>query len=326
MSYAVETNSLCKHYRRVEAVRDLNLRIAEGSVYALMGPNGAGKTTLIKMLMNLVRPSAGQARMLGHAATALRGAKLESIGYVSENQKMPEWMSVGDFLAYWRPFYPAWDRTLEEQMVRRFELPLKQRLRHLSRGMRMKAALTSALAFRPRLVVLDEPLSGLDPLVRDDLMESLLAHARQTTVLISSHDLAEIDSFSSHVGYMDGGQLRLSAPIEEVRRSFCRVTVQAAAPLSAPAALPPAWLNFSCEGRLAQWVETAYEAEASQARAREVFGTAEVLTTPLTLREVFLTLARSTRPKVADAMVSPSPGAAAPETEPKEIQNEGGAQ
>src|SRR5208282_2221531 len=208
--HAIETVALTKKFRRVEAVHDLKLQVVEGSVYALMGPNGAGKTTLIKLLMNLLRPSTGRASMLGSDASGLRGERLETIGYVSENQKLPEWQSVGAFLRYLRPYYPTWDRALETQLVQRFELPLKQKLKHLSRGMRMKASLASVLAYRPRLIVMDEPLSGLDPLVRDDLMEALVDLAGETTVLISSHDLAEIDNFASHVGYMDGGRLRLS--------------------------------------------------------------------------------------------------------------------
>jgi ABC-2 type transport system ATP-binding protein len=125
MMHAIETVALTRRFRRVEAVRDLNLQVAEGSVYALMGPNGAGKSTLIKLLMNLMAPTSGSASLLGVDTERLRGAKLESIGYVSENQKLPEWMTVESFLSYWRPFYPSWDRDLERKLVKRFELAAK---------------------------------------------------------------------------------------------------------------------------------------------------------------------------------------------------------
>ena len=186
--------------------------------------------------------------MLGQDAGELTGKRLETIGYVSENQKLADWMTAESFLSYWRPFYPKWDSGLEERLVKRFEVPRKQKLKSLSRGMRMKVALTSALAYHPRLIVLDEPLSGLDPLVRDDLMESLLALAGETTVLFSSHDLAEVDSFASHVGYMDRGRLMLSEPMASVRERFRRVEATGGAELARPATLPAEWLQFTMNG------------------------------------------------------------------------------
>ena len=116
---------------------------------------------------------------------------------------MPEWMTVGYFLAYLKPFYPTWDDARAEELLRQFDLPRDRKLKHLSRGMKMKAALASSLAYRPKLIVLDEPFSGLDPLVRDEFIEGLLESAGEATILISSHDLAEIESFASHVGYLD---------------------------------------------------------------------------------------------------------------------------
>jgi ABC-2 type transport system ATP-binding protein len=300
--FSIETAALSKRFRRVQAVRDLNLQVAEGSVYALMGPNGAGKTTLIKLLMNLLQPNSGSAMMLGGNVSCLRGQRLEAIGYVSENQKQPDWMTVSEFLSYWRPFYPTWDSTLEKQLVKRFSLPLKQKLKHLSRGMRMKAALASVLAYHPKLIVLDEPLSGLDPLVRDELMEGLLALAGETTVLISSHDLAEIDSFASHVGYMDGGLLHLSEPMASIHQRFRRVQITGDAALATPPTLPAEWLQFSAAGTKAMWVESGYDSERSPVRVREIFGAVEVKAEAMTLREVFLTMAKVNRP--ADAEVS----------------------
>jgi ABC-2 type transport system ATP-binding protein len=292
---AIETVGLTRRFRRVDAVHDLNLQVPAGAVYALMGPNGAGKTTLIKLLMNLIQPSAGRAWLLGGDASRLSGGALEAIGYVSENQKLPDWFTAGAFLSYWRPFYPTWDITLEHRLVKRFELPLKQKLKHLSRGVRMKAALASVLAYRPKLIVLDEPLSGLDPLVRNDLMEVLLDLARETTIFISSHDLAEIDNFASHVGYMDGGKLRLSDSMTQVRERFRNVTFSSEVQLTLPTSLPSEWLQFACDGTTARWSETEYEPQASAARVSAAFGAATIQTTPMTLREVFLIMAKISR-------------------------------
>jgi ABC-2 type transport system ATP-binding protein len=185
---------------------------------------------------------------------------------------------------------------LESRLVKRFELPRKQKLKSLSRGMRMKAALTSVLAFHPRLMILDEPLSGLDPLVRDDLMEALLQLASETTVLFSSHDLAEIGSFASHVGYMDGGQMLLSEPMAAIRERFYTVEATGDAPLTQPTTLPVEWSRFNLNGATARWSETSYDAERTEARAREVFGPVQLQASAMTLREVFLTMARASRP------------------------------
>jgi ABC-2 type transport system ATP-binding protein len=294
--HAIEAVELNKKFRHVEALRHLNLCVDEGSIYALMGPNGAGKTTLIKILMNLMSPTTGRAVLFGESAGLLQGRRLENIGYVSENQKLPDWMTVPEFLNYWRPFYPSWDRALESRLTKRFDLPRKQKLKSLSRGMKMKAALTSALVYRPRLVILDEPLSGLDPLVRDDLMESLLEMVGETTVLFSSHDLAEVDNFATHVGYIDGGRLLLSDAMPSVRERFRAVAVSSTAPLPAPSSLPAEWLQYASEEMSARWNEIDFHAERSYARAREIFGPVELSSTPLTLRQVFLTLARANRP------------------------------
>ena len=292
---AIETAKLTKQFRRVHAVSDVNLQVAEGHIYALMGPNGAGKSTLIKMLMNLIRPTAGDAWMLGGSAEFLRGERLERIGYVSENQKMPDWMTAQSFLNYWRPFYPTWDRALEEKLAQQLELPLKQKLKNMSRGARMKAALVSVLAYKPKVIVLDEPLSGLDPLVRDQLMEGLLTLADKATVLFSSHDLAEIEHFADHVGYMENGRLLISESIASVRQRFCRVTAQCSAAIEQPGTLPAEWTRFRIDGSCAQWVEAEFRDGDSIRRAREIFGEAEIKVEPITLREVFLTLAYRNR-------------------------------
>lgn len=314
---AIETVSLNKRFRRVHAVQDVTLQVPYGAVYALMGPNGAGKTTLIKVLMNLIDATSGSAAMLGFLSTQLRGRPLENIGYVSENQKQPDWMTVGSFLAYWRRFYPTWDRDLEDHLVRRFDLPPQQRLRHLSRGMKMKALLTSVLAYRPRLLVLDEPLSGLDPLVRDDLMESLVEQRGETTVLISSHDLAEIDSFSTHMGYMDGGRLRISEPMEDVHARFRRVIVKSPIRLTLPAKIPEYWLSFTADEAIARWTETDFSDVSSRARARQTFGEIQLYSEPITLREIFLLLARPPQ-SVVEEHEEPRPGWQAEESEAAE--------
>ena len=177
----IEIENLYKRFGRFDAVQGLSLAVPEGAAFALVGANGAGKTTTIKTLMNIIAPDAGSARALGVDSRRLGPGEYAQIGYVSENQALPEGLTVAQFLAYLRPFYPTWDGALEASLLdTTCSLPPGRRIRALSHGMRAKLALVSALAFRPKLLVLDEPFSGLDPLVRDEFMEVLLS-ARTAT-------------------------------------------------------------------------------------------------------------------------------------------------
>jgi ABC-2 type transport system ATP-binding protein len=207
LTAVIRTDALTKKYRRVAALDHIDLEIQEGAVYALVGQDGAWKTTTIKILMNLISASEGTAEVLGTDSRNIRGKSYAQIGYVSENQEIPEWMKVGALLEYLRGFYPTWDLALEQSLVKQFDLPLGRNIKALSRGMEMKLALAGALAFHPRLIILDEPFGGLDSLVRDQLIEGLLERAAESTVVVSSHDLAEIENFASHVGYLDSGRL-----------------------------------------------------------------------------------------------------------------------
>src|ERR1700730_8682417 len=145
MNETIQTFNLSKRFRRSPAVDALNLTVKEGSLYALVGANGAGKTTTIKILMNILVPTSGRAEVFGQESRKVRGRTFTQIGYVSENQEMPEWMTVNRLMDYLRPFYPGWDRELENTLVRQFDLPVGRKIGELSRGMKMKVALASSL-------------------------------------------------------------------------------------------------------------------------------------------------------------------------------------
>lgn len=292
----IHTDSLVKKFRHVEALNRLNLDVPEGAVYALVGPNGAGKTTAIKILMNIFGPTSGNAAVLGVESTRIVGRAFTSIGYVSENQQMPEWMRVGAFLDYLRPFYPLWDRPLEDELVRQFDLPRDRKLGDLSRGMRMKAALASALAYHPKLIVLDEPFTGLDPLVRDELIQSLLERSEESTIFVSSHDLAEIESFASHVGYLEQGRMRFSEELSQLVDRFREVQVTFDGPARVPVNAPDGWMQMNASAAVMRFIASQFEPERTKAEIRSAFGDVRDVTfNPMTLREIFLTMAKDAR-------------------------------
>jgi ABC-2 type transport system ATP-binding protein len=300
----IETTGLTRRYWRTEALRDLTLSVPTGSVFALLGANGAGKTTAIKVLMNLQPPTTGEARVLGVDSRRLGEREFAQIGYVSENQKLPLWMTVKQLLDYCRPFYPTWDVALENRLLAQFDLPPARKLKNLSRGMLMKAALLSTLAYRPKLLVLDEPFSGLDPLARDDFVRGVLEASElgDWTVLVSSHDIEEVERLADHVALLESGRLRFSETTESLLGRFRRVevTVDQPAQLGAP---PSGWLELEQKGGLVRFIATNFEFAATERACRERFPEGAVVAHPMTLRDIFVTLARETRnqPKGAAA-------------------------
>jgi ABC-2 type transport system ATP-binding protein len=297
MTHAIEIKGLTKRFGRTRAVDGMTLAIPEGSIFALLGPNGAGKTTTLRTVMNIHRPSAGSARVLGVDSRRLGPAELQRIGYVSENQALPEWMRVRELLAFCQGLYPTWDAAFVERLLRQLDLDPDVRLRAASRGMRMKAALLAAIGYRPRLLVLDEPFSGLDPLVRDDLVRGVLEMAGQEgwTVLVSSHDIDEVERLADWVGMLSAGRLELAEPAASLQERFRRIDVTLAddAPVRDP---PPTWLDVAQEGRRLAFVDSAYRAGESDAALRSRFGdAAQIEVMPLALREIFVTLAKTYR-------------------------------
>lgn len=287
----IETHGLQKRFGKVEAIEDLNLSVPEGSVFALIGPNGTGKTTTIRMLMNILHPDGGNIEVLGRPSRDLTYRDFQRIGYVSESQKLPEGLSIAQYFAYLRSLYPAWDRELERELCEQFELPPARKLKHLSHGMRMKTLLIGALAFRPKLLVLDEPLSGLDTLVRDEVVSGLLQQAHETTVLISSHELTEIEHFITHVAFMQNGRLLLQEAIETLQSRFREVTVTLSAAKELPNPCPDSWLLPEVNGHRLKFVTSAFEDEQSlYQELTQRFGAVKVDSEALPLRTVANTL------------------------------------
>ena len=203
------------------ALDAVTLAVPVGGVYGLVGPNGAGKTTLIRHILGLLQPASGAVRVFGRDPIADPVGVLSRIGYLSEDHDLPGWMRVDEFLRYSRAFYPAWDDAYAEVLRQAFALEPAVRIRTLSKGQRARAGLLVALAHKPPLLVLDEPSSGLDPVVRRDILEAILRTIADEgrTVLFSSHLLDEVDRVADHVTMIDHGRIVLSGPLETLRHA-----------------------------------------------------------------------------------------------------------
>ncbi|MDE2928824.1 MAG: ABC transporter ATP-binding protein [Acidobacteriota bacterium] len=298
MNAVIETQGLTRRFRKTVAVNDLSLEVPAGSIFALLGPNGAGKTTLIKMVMNMVRPSGGRATILGTDSLRLGPPQLERIGYVSENQELPEWMTVQELIDYCRPFYPAWDDDLCRRLIRQFNLPLARQLKTFSRGMKVKAALLSSLSYRPELMILDEPFTGLDALVRDELIRGLLEVTGQEerTIFIASHDIDEVERLADWVGVIHNGEMQMSEPAASLRNRFrrCEATLERGQEI--PETLPETWLMAERAGQVLRFVDSRFQNGTGAETIREVLpGVKDLDVSPMSLKEIFLALARSWR-------------------------------
>ena len=292
----IRIENLWKKFGRFDALRGLSFDVPEGSAFAMIGANGAGKTTTIKVLMNILEPTQGNATLLGVNSRKLSTRQLAQIGYVSENQDMPSRLTVEEYTAYLRRFYPTWDRDLEASISRQLRLPLDRKIGDLSHGMRMKMALMCALPYRPRLLILDEPFSGLDPLVRDEFMEGLLDQAGEMTILISSHELGEIDGVATHVAFVDEGKLLFQESMSDLTSRFREVRVTLDMKATRPSHAPKEWMEMRMTGNVLTFVDTQFDERGLGERIRsQIECVREIDSQPMALRSIFTTLARAAR-------------------------------
>ena len=261
----------------------------EGSVFALIGPNGTGKTTTIRMLMNILRPDRGDITVLGTPSRQLAPKDLRAhrlrLGK-PEAARRPHARAVFRLPA--KPLSQPGTAASRRSCCEQFELPPSRKIKHLSHGMRMKTLLVGALAFRPKLLVLDEPLSGLDTLVRDEVVNGLLQQAADTTILISSHELTEIESFTTHVAFMQNGRLLLQEAIESLQMRFREVSGDA---LGGEGAAAAAARRTGClpeiEGHRLRFIASDYENDQQLfQQLAQHFGAVKMECEPMPLRAI----------------------------------------
>ena len=217
----IEVSQLTRRFGARTALSSVSLSIPRGAVYGLVGENGAGKTTLIKHVLGLLRAEAGSVRVFGLDPVSDPVGVLSRIGYLSEHKDLPDWMRVDELIRYSRAFYPAWDDAYAGELRQTFGLANSTKVKDLSKGQKARLGLLLALSHRPELLVLDEPSSGLDPIVRRDILEAIIRTIADEgrTVLFSSHLLDEVERVADHVTMISRGKVALSAPLHSLRES-----------------------------------------------------------------------------------------------------------
>ncbi len=238
----IEVSGLSRKFDSKLALNNITLKVPRGRVFGLVGGNGAGKTTLIKHILGLLKAETGSVRVFGFDPVADPVKVLGRIGYLSENRDLPAWMRVDELLRYTQAFYPKWDMAFAEELRHQFGLDPSAKIKNLSRGENAKAGLLIALAYRPELLLLDEPSSGLDPVVRRDILEAILRTVADEgrTAFFSSHLLDEVERVADDVAMMFAGQVVLSGTLDDIKENHHRLIFRFDAPQSITPQVPGA--------------------------------------------------------------------------------------
>ena len=291
----IEVSALTRRFDLKLALDRLDLSVPRGCVFGLVGENGAGKTTLIRHFLGLLKAQSGSVRVFGLDPVADPVGVLGRIGYLSENRDLPAWMRVDELMRYTQAFYPRWDAPYAEQLRRQFGLEPSARIRHLSRGEIAKAGLLVALAHRPELLLLDEPSSGLDPVVRRDILEAIIRTVAEEgrTVLFSSHLLDEVERVSDRLAMMVEGRFVLSGTLDEIKESHHQFTLRFD---TAPAQPPVLAGALSVAGAGLEWTVIANGAREALVEAAGRLGARIVAERYPSLDEIFVARAGSKLP------------------------------
>lgn len=237
---AVACENLSVRYGRTSALDQVSFTVAPGQVYALLGRNGSGKTSLVRCLLGHQKPHLGRVELLGREAWSSRVELMREVGVVPEEPDAPPDMTPRQLLGFCAGLYPRWDSATADARLQRFRVPLDLPFGRLSRGQKAQLSLTLALGPGPRLLVLDDPTLGLDPVARREVYDELLGELADhgTTILITTHDLAGIEGLADRVGILHGGRLVLDAPLEDLKARYRKLS-WAPFPALPPEALAP---------------------------------------------------------------------------------------
>ena len=225
----VRMEGLSKRFGGIQALDNVDLDIQRGRIVGLLGANGAGKSTLLRHIIGLYLPDDGTCSTLDCDAAKLGPEELSRIGYVHQEGELIDWMTAGQLIRYVSVYYPNWNKKLEEQLVRQYEISLKARVGSLSPGQRQRLAILIAICFEPELLILDEPAAALDPLARAQFLDLLLQLIQDQgrTIVISSHILSDVEKVIDHAVIMKAGRIVADVSFDELRERYCRVRVTA---------------------------------------------------------------------------------------------------
>ena len=281
----ISIDGLVCRYGRREVVRGLNLHVEAGETMALVGENGCGKTTSIRALLGAVRPFKGRCELLGVDSQRIPTATFERIGVVAESHESYDDLTAAELFSFLSTFYPRWDRALAESLTEVLDLPTDRRIGQLSRGGRMKAAIVSALAYRPEVVLLDEPLAGLDELAKESVLRALTPLRGKATTLICSHELDDIEGYVDRVTFMSEGRAQWSLSTDDLRR---KVRVLRFTHTGRTGELQPTWARFTEKDGFTSFVETEFDEANTAAAVRAVFANVENFSVaPASLKDAF---------------------------------------
>lgn len=241
MTHSIRIDSLAKSFGKQQVLQNVSLEIPAGQTFALLGRNGAGKTTLIRTLLGLIPADAGKVELAGIDPAIDPLAVRRQVGYLAEDQTMYGWMTPLELCRFLAPFYPTWDMPLAQQFLEQFQISPTAKIAQLSKGQSVKLGLAVALAHRPKLVILDDPAMGLDPIARKEFNRDLVEHLQSSgaTILYSSHLLEEVEAVADAVAILDKGRIVRTGLTEDLREEVKQIVlpVEATAGISRPAGL-----------------------------------------------------------------------------------------
>jgi ABC-2 type transport system ATP-binding protein len=296
----IDVNEISRTFGTKRALDRVSFRATEGKVYGLVGANGAGKTTLLKHLLGLLRAQSGSVRVFDRDPVRDPVGVLSRVGYLSEDRELPEWMRVDELMQYTQAYHPTWDAAYARELLDTFALDPSRKIKELSKGMRAQAGLVAAVAHRPELLILDEPSSGLDAVVRRDILDAIVRTVADDgrTVIFSSHLLDEVERMSDHVTMMHEGRVTLNGELDDVRRRYRRSRVRFVEAFDRPPVLESA---LAMEGGGRMW-SVVHNGPSEEFRLSVLTHGGEIVESrDATLEEIFLARAGRSRQPVEAA-------------------------
>ncbi|MGA7633279.1 MAG: ABC transporter ATP-binding protein [Terriglobales bacterium] len=292
---AVELSGVSKKYRYF-TLEDIHLQLPRGQIMGLIGANGAGKSTTIRILMGLVHQDSGEVRVLGHSMPAEQVAAKWDIGFASEDMRLYDSMTLDWHMSFMRSIYPNWDHAYAQLLLKRFGLRVDQKIKGISHGQRVKAALLLVLARKPQLLVLDEPTTGLDPVARHEILRELtnVMADEGRSVLFSSHNTQDVEQISDQITFIDRGRILDSMDKETYLDRWRRLRLEI--PLGIELPPLPGIVGVQRQGRLAVATSNAFVPDL--AHAYENTGVHVQSIENMTLEEIFVANVEHSREEV----------------------------